>query len=101
MEQIIAEELEAYREIMIDDTDTISEVFVLEKHEDGTTSSVMTARQATSLSDLEEFFVEHGMYEDATWAAGVAFSTKTIAEKSMKQSSIDDFFCKDSSLIRF
>ena len=67
VEQIMMEELEAYRERMTGDADP--EDSFLDDNIDAT-PSFMTARQATtSLSDLEQFFIRHGIYENATWAA--------------------------------
>ena len=58
--------------------------FVQDYNNDGT-PNVISARQATkTLSELEEFFIQHGMYS-------ATISAKKIAEKSSRQSSIDDF----------
>ena len=78
------EELEAYRERMAEDANPVD--FVLDDNSDGT-PNVMSARQATrTLLELEEFFIRHGMYDEAIWAAAATISAKKIAEKSLKQS---------------
>ena len=81
-DQIMMEELEAYRERMTEDANPDDSV--LGDNRDGT-PSVMSARQATkSISNLEKFFIQHGMYDDATWAAAATVSAKRIAEQSLK-----------------